>query len=79
VKAVLFALLVLLGCQTPGRDMDVETTPLADETSEDLPFAEPSFYAKWVKKPVVLYVGSDNQVFMRRTPEEWGDNEHVGQ
>lgn len=60
MKAVLFALLVLLGCQTPSRDMDVETTPLAYETSEDLPFAEPSFYAKWVKKPVVLYVGSDN-------------------
>jgi hypothetical protein len=60
VKAALFALLVIVGCQTPGRDMDVETTPLAYETSEDLPFAEPSFYAKWMKKPVVLYVGSDN-------------------
>jgi hypothetical protein len=40
--------------------MDVETTPLAYGTSEDSPFAEPSFYAKWVKKPVVLCVGSEN-------------------
>jgi hypothetical protein len=60
VKAALFALLVLVGCQTPGRDMDVATSPLAYETSEDSPFTEPSFYARWVNRPFVLFVGSDN-------------------
>jgi hypothetical protein len=60
VKAALFALLVLVSCQTPGRDMDVATSPLAYETSEDSPFTEPSFYARWVNRPFVLFVGSDN-------------------
>lgn len=60
MKAALFALLALVACQTPGRDMDVATSPLAYETSEDSPFTEPSFYARWVNRPFVLFVGSDN-------------------
>lgn len=58
-KALLF-LVLLLGCQTPGRVLDVATTQLSYGMQEDQPFGAPSFYAKWKNKPVAIYVASEN-------------------
>jgi hypothetical protein len=58
-KAFIF-LVLLLGCQTPSRVLDVGTTQFSYESYEGQPFGAPAFYSKWKKKPVAIYVASEN-------------------
>jgi hypothetical protein len=60
LKKALILLVLLLGCQTPGREADVATTQFSYGAHDDQPFGAPSFYSKWKKKPVIIHVASEN-------------------
>lgn len=60
LKFAFIVLMFLLGCQTPGSDMEIATTPFSHEDEAQGSFGAPSFYAKWKNTPVVFFVGSDN-------------------